>query len=222
MPLFSKIIPFRRKISALAATITVSAWTVLPKTSADAPFELSEFRLTSPAIDWPTALAQHDRWLRTVVLARLQERQAIDEVMQEVALAVVRGTAELLDPQKIAPWLYRVAVTQALLFRRKCGRARKLTREAGPLLAGEQLRKESLSPLTWLLAAERQQLVQKAMELLVPKDRELLLLKYSENWTYRQMAAHLGLSEATLETRLHRAREKLRQALARWQLGENA
>ena len=185
-------------------------------------FDLSEFRLTSPAIDWPTALAQHDRWLRTVVLARLKERQAIDEVMQEVALAVVRGTAELLDPQKIAPWLYRVAVTQALLCRRKSGRARKLTREASPLLAEEQVRKESHSPLTWLLATERQQIVQKAMQLLVPKDRELLLLKYTENWTYRQMAAHLGLNESTLETRLHRARERLRQALGHWQLSENA
>ena len=43
----------------------------------------------SAAIDWPAALAAHDRWLRTVVAARLGEPQAIDEVMQEIAMAVV-------------------------------------------------------------------------------------------------------------------------------------
>jgi DNA-directed RNA polymerase specialized sigma24 family protein len=40
-------------------------------------------------IDWSAKLAEHDRWLRTMVLARLGERQAVDDVMQEVALAAV-------------------------------------------------------------------------------------------------------------------------------------
>ena len=40
--------------------------------------------MNQPAIDWQAALAQHDRWLRTVVLARVREPQAVDEVMQEV------------------------------------------------------------------------------------------------------------------------------------------
>src|SRR5213592_5034263 len=78
------------------------------------------------AIDWDAALAQHDRWLRTVVLARVREPQAVDEVMQEVALAAVKQAAPLTDPGKLAPWLYRLAVLQALLYRRKCGRRRKL------------------------------------------------------------------------------------------------
>jgi hypothetical protein len=42
-----------------------------------------------PPIDWPSVLARHDRWLRTVVGARLGEPQAVDEVMQEVSLAAV-------------------------------------------------------------------------------------------------------------------------------------
>src|SRR5687768_15023560 len=79
-----------------------------------------------PAIDWPAALAQHDRWLRTVVLARLQEPQAADEVLQEVALAAVRQAAPLSDASKVAPWLYRLAVRQALLYRRKCSRRRRM------------------------------------------------------------------------------------------------
>jgi len=82
--------------------------------------------MNQPVIDWQAALAQHERWLRTVVLARLREPQAVDEVMQEVALAAVKQAAPLTDSSKVAPWLYRLAVLQSLLYRRKCGRRRRL------------------------------------------------------------------------------------------------
>jgi hypothetical protein len=51
--------------------------------------------MNQPSIDWQMALSQHDRWLRTIVLARLREPQAVDEVMQEVALAAVKQAAPI-------------------------------------------------------------------------------------------------------------------------------
>ena len=48
-----------------------------------------------PSIDWSAELARHDRWLRCVVLARLGERQGVDEVLQEVAMAAVRQQAPI-------------------------------------------------------------------------------------------------------------------------------
>ena len=52
-------------------------------------------------------------------------------------------------------------------------------------------------------------------------DAEILLLKYSEDWSYRQMAEHLGMSESAVEARLHRARQKLRSELRRIDPGLN-
>ena len=69
-------------------------------------------------------------------------------------------------------------------------------------------------PLDWLLQTERREMVRAALELLPRRDAEILLLKYTENWSYRELAAHLGVSESAIETRLHRARERLRAALA--------
>src|SRR5215472_11514466 len=77
-------------------------------------------------IDWAAALAIHDRWLRTAVLARLGERQAVDEVMQEFALGALAQRAPLGDPAKVGPWLYRIAVRRTLLYRRQRGRQHKL------------------------------------------------------------------------------------------------
>jgi RNA polymerase sigma-70 factor (ECF subfamily) len=165
-----------------------------------------------PSLNWTAVLAEHDRWLRTVVLARLREPQAVDEVMQEVALAAVRQAAPLADAAKVAPWLYRLAVRQALLFRRKCGRRRRLADRY------EQLRQDSgpavLEPLIWLLAEERRTQVRAALARLPSKDAEILLLKYTENWNYHQLATRLGVSTSAVEARLHRARRRLREQLA--------
>ncbi len=53
------------------------------------------------SVNWQAALRDHDRWLRTVVYSRLREPEAVDEVMQEVALAAVRQAAPLADSTKV-------------------------------------------------------------------------------------------------------------------------
>jgi RNA polymerase sigma-70 factor (ECF subfamily) len=165
-------------------------------------------------IDWQAVLAQHDRWLRTVVYCRLGEPQAVDDVMQEVSLAAVRQQAPLEDPAKVAPWLYRLAVTQCLLYRRKRGRQRKLVEGYARRMRPAGVAPEASDPLRWLRAEERRDLVRTALGRLPRRDAELLLLKYGEDWSYRDLTEHLGISQTALQTRLHRARERLRRELA--------
>ena len=171
-------------------------------------------------MDWEKTLAQHDRWLRTILAARLRDREAVDEVWQEVALAAVRQSAPLADESKAAPWLYRLAVRQVLLYRRKLGRRRKLAQRFVEQVPPAEHDALSPDPLAWLLADERRRLLRQALAELAPRDREILLLKYTENWSYHQIAAHLGISHSAVETRLHRARARLRQQLAALDVSE--
>lgn len=160
------------------------------------------------------ALAQHGRWLRTVLAARGVERDALDEVMQDVAAEALRSASTLRDPEKLAPWLYRIAVVQALMHRRRSGRRRKLVDR---YVASGAADSEAVDddPLAWLLAEEEQQLVRQAFAEQSPRDAEILLLKYTEDWSYRKLAEHLGVSPSAVEARLHRARGRLRATLAR-------
>lgn len=176
-----------------------------------------------PLIDWAEVLPRHDRWLRTVVAARLGERQAVDEVLQEVGLTALSGPAPR-DPAAVAGWLYRVAIRKTLMHRRSLGRRRKHTdryadrlRSAGP---GDPGASPAPDPLGWLLLDERTTLIRSAVGRLPPRDAEILLLKYNENWSCRDLADHLGQTEAAIESRLHRARRKLRQALTAAQVIE--
>src|SRR5262245_31862761 len=164
------------------------------------------------AVDWAALLARHDRWLRTAVYARLREPEGVDDVMQAVAAAAVEQRAPLFDLNKAAPWLYRLAVWQTLLYRRRAGRQRRLAGSYGQELAARGAARPA-DPLAWLLADERQSLVRTALQRLHRRDAEILLLKYTEDWSYRDLAAHLGISESAVETRLHRARGRLRSEL---------
>lgn len=168
----------------------------------------------APTIDWQAALAEHDRWLRTVIAARLGEPQAIEEVLQEVSMAAVAQKAPINDPSRVAPWLYRLAVIQTLLYRRKQGRRRKLTDRYAERNRPTEADSRQTEPLDWLLSEERRKLVRVAMSRLPKRDAEILLLKYTEDWNYRALASHLGISESAIEARLHRARKRLRNELA--------
>jgi RNA polymerase sigma-70 factor (ECF subfamily) len=169
---------------------------------------------TPLALNWSTLLAQHDRWLRTVVYSRLRDREAVEDVMQEVALAAVRQSAPISDASKIAPWLYRLAVRHVLLYRRKMGRRRKLLDRYVTRLQPNVEQFGEADPLNWLLARERRGMIRKALDRLAERDAEILLLKYTEDWSYHQIAKHLGVSHSAVEARLHRARQKLREELA--------
>lgn len=164
-------------------------------------------------IDWPAELERHGRWLRTVALARVGDAAAADDVMQDVAMAAVEKGHQLRDPKSIAAWLYRLVVVSSLQFRRRQGRRRKLVERFVERSRPSESDARECDPLDWLLADERKRMVRQALTQLPGRDAEILLLKYSEDWSYGQMAEYLGLSNSAVEARLHRAREKLRRTL---------
>jgi RNA polymerase sigma-70 factor (ECF subfamily) len=126
----------------------------------------------------------------------------------------MRNASHLKDRSRVGAWLYRIAVVEALQYRRRQGRRRRLieryaTEGGAPEEAVEH------DPLAWLLTEETQQLVRRAIAKLPPQDVEILLLKYTEDWSYREIAARTGISVSAIEARLHRARGRLRAALAK-------
>lgn len=199
------------------------------ESSAVTVFMMSDVRVTDQsrfvetvsesAVDWSFELGRHSRWLRSVLLARSRDPGAVEELFQEVSLAAVHNGDSLQDTSKTGPWLYRIAVRQALLHRRKLGRLR---RNLPPVATEVDQVCESgqPDPLDWLLADERSRMIRQALGTLPSREAELLILKYTENWSYRELARHLDTTEGAVESRLHRARQKLRAELARRQIVE--
>jgi RNA polymerase sigma-70 factor (ECF subfamily) len=164
-------------------------------------------------IDWGRAFTEHYRWLKTVVRNRLGEQEPVEDVLQEVGLAASKRGIRPDDPDKVAPWLYRVALRQCLFYRRTRGRRRKLEDRVQVAGAIPATTPRQDNPAEWILTVERSTAVRDALAELPELDRELMLLKYTENWTYQELARHLGVSAHTIEHRLLKAKRALRQRL---------
>jgi RNA polymerase sigma-70 factor (ECF subfamily) len=167
------------------------------------------------AIDWPAEFDRHGRWLRTVALARVGDGAAADDVLQEVSMTAIEKGHQLRDPARVAGWLYRLVVGAALQYRRRQGRRKKLLDRYADRQPSTGGAAREADPLGWLLADEQKMMVRQALAMLRPRDAEIMLLKYSEDWSYQQLADHLELSVSAVEARLHRSRHKMRQALCR-------
>lgn len=168
----------------------------------------SEPGIISPVIDWEAALEQHRPWLRKVLSCRVGDRHTVEDLMQEIAVAVFGKSPKPTNPQSVAPWLYRLAVRQSINYHRKANR------KTAPKFVADLEPEDATDPLQWLLAKEKDSAMHRAMQKLRPKDHEILTLKYTENWTYRQLADRLGVKEKTVEYRLLKARQRLRRLVA--------
>ncbi|MEM7476046.1 MAG: sigma-70 family RNA polymerase sigma factor [Planctomycetota bacterium] len=156
-----------------------------------------------------SVLVENEGWLRAVVFSRLGDRLATEDVLQEICIAALISDSkkqEILEPKG---WLYQVAIKQVLLFRRsECRQRQKLQRFSELVRQpGFEHREDELAK------AESQGMVREALEQIRPSDRQVLVMKYTEGMSCKQIAEHLGVTESTIQSRLLRARRRLRQTL---------
>jgi len=165
-----------------------------------------------PTDEWLAGLKQHEPWLRKVLFNRVGDNDVVDDLMQEIGVAISRPELRPDDINRLGAWLYRVAVKQSFLYRRKMGRYRKhFVASDDPIVTSTDV--HQADPLNWLLGREHQQTVRHCLANLSETDRDILMLKYVENWTYQQLAERLGVTVHTVEHRLLKAKKRLRQLL---------
>jgi RNA polymerase sigma factor (sigma-70 family) len=133
---------------------------------------------------------------------RRSDRETADEVTARVFLVAWRRRKSV--PAEPLPWLYGVA--RRVLSEERRGAARRgALRER--LFSSEPRRSAELAEIPDGELAG-------ALATLSDMDREALLLHYWEELSPEHIAVALGCSRATLAVRLHRARTRLRRALA--------
>lgn len=169
--------------------------------------------MTASAIDWEDFLQANQAWLRTVIAARgARSADEVDEIFQNVALAVLGQKAPIQDSSKIYPWLYSLAVNQVRLYCRGKGRYQKRIDTLREDNSDAETSSEP-EPLEWLLSRERQIRVREALDRLPPEAREVLLLKYFHQWNYKEIAEKLGATVSAVQAKLHRARAALKKEI---------
>lgn len=127
---------------------------------------------------------------------------AAEDAAQEALIRAWRGRASCATPWEPAPWLVTIARREAL---------RIAARRCDPPLT---LRLADPASTIEAHATHVRVDLQRALLDLSRDDRRLLAARYWEDLTQEQAARRLGLPEGTAKVRLHRLRERLREALS--------
>lgn len=148
----------------------------------------------------------HRRWVAAIVLAYKPWWTDADDVLQEVALAVVRKGHTVRDAQAFKGWLRTVAINAARLA----------ARTSDPPVATPEgtarVRSAAVdSPLDCVMEDDAGRRITRLAAQLPDGYREPLLLKAVDNLSYRQIGKLMDLPETTIETRIARARKMLRE-----------
>jgi RNA polymerase sigma-70 factor (ECF subfamily) len=143
-----------------------------------------------------------------------------EDVTQDVLLQVVRKLPSFRGESAFPTWLHRVTVNTALIHRRKQA-VRNEYRSRAPLdvvLEEEPptgpVRRWAVGPEEAALDRETQELIEGAIAELPEEYRDVFVLSDLEGVPNAEIGEMLGLSLPAVKSRLHRARQKLRDALA--------
>jgi RNA polymerase sigma-70 factor (ECF subfamily) len=161
------------------------------------------------AIDWSSIIESNRNWIERLVAARTGTRNGVEDVLQEVGLAVARSTARPTQADEVAPWLCKIAIRQcALIVRNQARHQRKLSG-----LQQDRPSQASPDPIFWLLHEETKEIVRAELVKLDAQSRQLLVWKYVHGLRYEDIGSRLGVSRHVAEYRLIEARKQLRRRL---------
>jgi RNA polymerase sigma-70 factor (ECF subfamily) len=150
------------------------------------------------------------------------QREDAEEVAQDTLFKVFEKLDQLREPERIRPWVFRIARNACLMKRRKSvfAPAQELSLdELMPQAAGNggarriEIADWSALPEDRALKAELQRVVREAIRELPEIYQSVLLLRDIEGLSTAEAAEVLGVNEEVVKTRLHRARLAVRRKL---------
>lgn len=175
-------------------------------------------------------ISPYERSVYMAAFSVLQNEADAEEAAQEAFLKAFTHLSSFRRESKFSTWLIQIAVNEARMKRRK---DRKFLYESmddrDQNEEGDYIPRDFADwreiPSEALQRAELREALQKAVHSLHPKYREVFVMRDIQNLNIAETAAALQISEASVKTRLLRARLQMRDALApgfdgSWSIGD--
>jgi len=186
----------------------------------DEPTLLAELRRGDPAA-FEYLVRHFGPQLLAVIRRYLGCEDFCQDVLQETYLAAFRGIERFEGGSKLGTWLHRIAVNAALMkLRSKKRRPEVAIEDLLPKYSVDGHREHpgpawSETGESEAESRERQLLVRSAIDQLPAAYRVVVLLRDIDGLDTQETATILETSDSVVKTRLHRARQALRELLDR-------
>jgi len=154
---------------------------------------------------------RYQRRVYSTALRIVRRHDLADDVTQEAFLRAHRALGSYDRGRPFGPWICRIAANLAINHVRS-PEAREEALDEGALDLSPAAASDG--PLGALLEKEARSVLEEAVGRLPAEQRAVFVLRAFEDLSYKEIAQALDLSVGTVMSRLSRAREKLRGALA--------
>src|SRR5271157_1408562 len=150
------------------------------------------------------------------------QREDAEDVAQDTLLKVFESFDQLREPERVRPWVFRIAKNACLMKRRKSvfAPAHELSLEQYLPVRNQSDGNVKIEIADWsqlpddqVLQSEMKQVLERAIGELPEIYRAVILLRDLEELSTEETAQILDVTEDTVKQRLHRARLALRQTL---------
>ncbi len=158
-----------------------------------------------------------------LVFRMLGSHSEAEDVAQEVFVTVFKSIDSFRGDSKLGTWLFRIAANQCknrikYLNRRAHKTTSELNESSEAAMQGAQpssLLQGHASPAEALEGVQLSAILQRAIGKLDEDHRLLLVLRDVEELSYEEIMQVTGLPEGTVKSRLHRARQVLKEEITR-------
>lgn len=161
-------------------------------------------------------IERHQRRVLNFMYRMVGEREAAEDLTQEVFLKVYEALPRFRKAAAFSTWLFRIAHNHCLNALRGKGREIPVTAlENDPSNANPiaRLADPAASPEGTLEQRELSAVVQEKLGELTPDHRAVLVLSDIQGLSYDDVASTLNLEGGTVRSRIHRARMELKEKL---------
>jgi len=153
---------------------------------------------------------RYQRRVYAVAYRIVRRHEVADDVAQEAFIRAHKALGTFDASRPFGPWICRIAANLAINH----VRSPEAREEELPEGHAETPAPSQGGPLEGVLAQEAKAVLDAALERIPADQRAVFVLRVVEELSYREIADALGISMGTVMSRLSRAREKLREALA--------
>lgn len=145
------------------------------------------------------------------ILALTHDREAAEEVFQEVGLVVVEEAAKKTAVERFLPWIHELARRRVAEYYRRSSTRRRVE-HSGPLddVVSLAFQEGAADPAS---VSFRQDHLETCLEDLPPAQRDLIERRYRDHAPLREIAGKTSSTEGSIKVLLWRARRQLARCI---------
>ena len=174
--------------------------------------ELIQRILAGDETAFASLIRKYQKQVHALAWRKIGDFQIAEDIVQETFLQVYQKLETLNDPTQFSRWLHAIVNHLCIAWHRK-NRLQIQSLEETHIseIETEAYSRYIAAEHVQTTAEAQRDLVKQLLTKLKESDREVITLHYFEEMTSSEIGTFLGVSENTVKSRLHRARQRLKK-----------